>query len=59
MNASIAFNCEKCGYPIQAKATQTEEKAICRQCGHENTVPKSFTPPDSVNLKAKKIYFGD
>lgn len=59
MNTSITFNCEKCGYPLQANVTQTEETVVCSKCGYENTVPKSFTLPDSANIKVKKIYFGD
>lgn len=59
MNASVTFNCEECGYPIQAKVTQSNETVACSKCGHENTVPKSFTPPDTVNLKVKNRYYSD
>nr|WP_290461602.1 hypothetical protein [Acutalibacter muris] len=59
MNVPIAFECEKCGYHIRSKDSQSDEKVICPECGHENTPPKGHTPPDSVNIWVKGRYYGD
>ncbi len=59
MNTPIAFNCEKCGHPIQSKDNLIDGKVICSKCGHKNTPPKGFAPSDSVNIWVKGRYFGD
>lgn len=58
MNTPVMFECEKCHYPITSKLIQPNGKVVCKQCGHENTPPKAFTPPESVRINVKKRYFG-
>lgn len=59
MNAPIAFNCAKCRHPLQSNYNLSDGKIICPKCGHRNTPPKGFTPPDSANAWVKGRYFGD
>ncbi len=59
MNTPIAFNCVKCGQPLQSRKQLHDGTVVCSKCGHKNTPPKGFTPPDSTKIKVKGIYFGD
>lgn len=58
MNTPIVFTCEKCGEYLRSK-DQTPSKVICPKCGHENTSPEGYTPPDSVSIQVKNRYFGE
>lgn len=59
MNTPIAFNCVKCGKPLQSRNQLPDETVTCSKCGHKNTPPKGFTLPDSARIKVKGVYFGD
>lgn len=59
MDTPIAFNCKKCGEPIQSNTNRADGKVICPKCGYKNVPPEHYTPAGSVTILVKDIYHGD
>lgn len=59
MNTPIKFECTACNFPLTSQQAQPDGMVICPKCGHENTPPKGYTPPDSVDIKVRNRYFSN
>lgn len=58
MPTPLKFECEKCGFPIISKSSQSDEPVVCSKCHHENAPKKGYTP-NSGNVWVKDHYHGD